>query len=193
MSNIELIEKLKDECFKQLSTKRYEHVVRVARMVEKLSTIYQFNLADTLVAVYLHDLYKELSIAEQREIVKKYYPIYIHENSEIFHGKVAGYFAREKYKITNQNIIDAVEYHTTGRENMAMETKILLIADYIEEGRDFPGLNEIRELVYNNQIDQGIVKMYEKTFNFLETRGLMIARDSLLGYKYLKHKTTKSS
>ena len=37
-------------------------------------------------------------------------------------------------------IINAVRYHTSGRMNMTLLEKIIYLADYIEPGRQFPGV-----------------------------------------------------
>ena len=187
MNNI--LEELKLKCHEQLSQKRYEHVLRVSQMVKKLSNVYVFDHANLQIAVFLHDLYKEMEINKQKEIIIKYYPKYLHENHEIFHGKVAAYYAKNIYNIQDNSIIEAVEYHTTGKKGMNLETKILLIGDFIEEGRTFKGIDEIRNLALHGKLDEALIKMFEHTFRYLKTRGLMISRDSILAYNELINKS----
>ena len=53
---------------------------------------------------------------------------------------------RRELGISDPDILNAVRYHTTGRENMSRLEKIIYLADLIEEGRDFPGVEGLREL-----------------------------------------------
>ncbi len=53
---------------------------------------------------------------------------------------------RRDFGITDRELLDAVSYHTTGRAGMTLLEKIIFIADAVEPGRDYPGVEEIREL-----------------------------------------------
>ena len=44
-----------------------------------------------------------------------------------------------------QEVLDAIRYHTSGRPGMTLLEKIIYLADYIEPGRHFPGVEEVRE------------------------------------------------
>ena len=50
------------------------------------------------------------------------------------------------YGVTDLEVLDAIRYHTSGREGMTLMDKIVCLADYMEPGRDFPGVHKIREL-----------------------------------------------
>ena len=64
---------------------------------------------------------------------------------EILHGPVGAWIAENEFHITNEDILNAIRYHTTGRANMSKLEKIIYIADMIEPNRKFDGVEELRE------------------------------------------------
>ena len=65
------------------------------------------------------------------------------------HSLIGSYIAKYEFGINDEDIISAIKYHTTGKEDMNLIEKIIYIADLIEEDRDFPGVEELRNLVYS--------------------------------------------
>lgn len=66
---------------------------------------------------------------------------------------------------------DSGHFHPLyGRQKHDSFAKIVFAADYIEEGRDFDGLDRIRQAVYDD-IDKGIKLIYENTIAFFACVG----------------------
>lgn len=65
------------------------------------------------------------------------------------HGPVCAALMKSEYDITDDEILTAIAYHTTGRAQMTKTEKIVFIADYIEPERQIPGVEEIRDMAYN--------------------------------------------
>lgn len=180
-----VIKKLKFKALKELSKSRFEHTVRVAKEVEKMAKIYDFNVNEVLTAAYAHDLFKELDKEKQFKHIVKNYPELKNEIHLIYHGYIAADYLKEKFKITNKNILDAVKYHTTGKKAMSIEAKILFIADYIEEGRK-PKLREpIEKLVYETKnLDSAVLEILKNTVYYLNYLKQPIAKESKEAAKY---------
>lgn len=70
-------------------------------------------------------------------------------------------------------VLDAVKYHTLAKRDMSTLEKIIYIADYIEPGRDFPGVEELREIT-REDLDKGVLKGLENTILFVIKQGNLI-------------------
>lgn len=91
---------------------------------------------------------------------------------------------------SDEDVLAAIRTHTTGAEKMSLMQKIIFAADYIEDGRDFAGIKEIRAAVYDN-LDRGITLILENTISYLKANGQEIAPVTLKAYEYLKSSEEK--
>jgi len=66
--------------------------------------------------------------------------------------------------------VNAVRYHTTGRPEMSLLEKIVFLADSIEEGRDFLGVEELRKYSYTD-IDKAVLLSLRATKKKITTKG----------------------
>ena len=80
-----------------------------------------------------------------------------------------GILSRKEVGITDSEILQAITYHTSGHENMTMLDKVIYVADYIEPGRKFPGVEEARKLAYAD-INQALLFALKRTIQFLMER-----------------------
>ncbi|MCI8529201.1 MAG: HD domain-containing protein [Lachnospiraceae bacterium] len=154
--------------------KRYEHTLGVAFTAAALAMRYDCDIQDAQTAGLLHDCAKCMSDEKRLAICKKR-QIHMTEVEKkspfLLHAKVGAYLAAEKYGIKNQDILNAIQNHTTGRPGMSSLEKIIFIADYIEPGRSqAPNLAKIRKLAFVN-LDQALLAILEDTLSYLKTTG----------------------
>ncbi len=69
--------------------------------------------------------------------------------------------------IDDEEILSAIRFHTTGRPNMTALEEVIFLADLVEDSRDYPGVEELRELVYSGEFDKAIVKSIDNTISVL--------------------------
>ena len=98
----------------------------------------------------------------------------------MLHGKTAAAIAREEYGMPEE-ICDAIACHTTGRRGMTLLDKILYLADYIEDTRDFSGVEKARKLA-RQDIDRALLYCYDQTLTDLVERGKLIHSDTVAAY-----------
>ena len=98
----------------------------------------------------------------------------------LFRSKIA----EVKFKVTDKEILNAIKYHTTGRENMTLFDKIIFIADYIEPSRNFQGIEEVRKMAYED-LDKSIIMAMDKTINFLIDNQILIHTRTVEARNYL--------
>ena len=134
--------------------KRFAHTLGVEFTAAALAMKYQADVTDAQIAGLLHDCAKCLTDEKRVSICEKHQiPMTDIErrNPFLLHAKVGEHLAREKYGITNPDILNAIRFHTTGRENMSLLERIVFVADYIEPGRrQAPNLTEIRQLAFTD-------------------------------------------
>ena len=110
---------------------------------------------------------KKLRICEKNNIPHSSFET---SHPYLLHGKVGAYIARTKFGIHDEEILQAIPWHTTGRPNMSLLEKIIFIADYIEPSRNpIPELDEIRQLAFID-IDKAMEKILCNTLKFLESK-----------------------
>ena len=80
---------------------------------------------------------------------------------------------KTQFGIHDEEILDAIRYHTSGRDQMTLMDKIVCLADYMEPGRDFPGVDLIRELA-ERSLEKALVAGFDSTISFLLAKGKRI-------------------
>ncbi|WP_042146039.1 bis(5'-nucleosyl)-tetraphosphatase (symmetrical) YqeK [Paucisalibacillus sp. EB02] len=169
-----------------LTRQRFEHTLRVTETAVKLAEIYNVSTEKAEIASIFHDYCKYRSLDEMKRIIQTtYLPkdllLYHHE---LWHGPVASLMIEQEYGIGDDEIKAAIYYHTTGRANMSDLELIVFVADYIEPGRSFPGLDEVRDMA-----EKDIVKtawmVSRNTINYLMENKNRIYPDTFHAYNDL--------
>ncbi|MGL4403418.1 MAG: bis(5'-nucleosyl)-tetraphosphatase (symmetrical) YqeK [Fusobacteriaceae bacterium] len=156
----------------RVSLKRYKHVLGVIETAQKLALHYGVSTEKAKLAALLHDIMKEerLDVLNCLCSKKKFKETTKYEKSnEILHGFAGAEYAEEKYGIKDEEILNAVRYHTVGRENMEILEKIIYIADGIEPGREYKNVDKIRELAFKNLDEAILYEVNQKIIYLIET------------------------
>ncbi len=174
MDEIKTLKRLKKKIKKIQDSKRFEHTLGVEYTAAALAMRYGVPMWDAQIAGLLHDCAKCMSDEKRLSICEKN-GIAVTEierrNPFLLHSKVGAYLAREKYGVKNEDILNAILYHTTGRQGMSILEKIIFVADYIEPGRkQAPNLSEVRHLAFTD-IDAATLRILEDTLCYLKSTG----------------------
>ena len=112
---------------------------------------------------------------------------FMEKQTDLIHPFLGAEVARREYQVTDEDILNAIRYHTTGRAGMSLLEKIIFIADYIEPNREkFDGLEEARRLAYLD-LDMAMKYILESTIAFVKERGRLLHPLSLEALEYYKH------
>lgn len=183
------IEFIKGDLKNRLSDKRYQHSLRVADEACKLAKIYGVLEENAYIAGLVHDVAKEFSSDENKYWVDKYqlpYDILKDNYKKIVHAEVGALVAGVLYEV-NDDVKNAIKYHTIGNINMSLLDKIVFIADKIECGKNYPGIEDERVLAYKN-IDKALQLCLENNKKKLESEGKVFHHASLNLLNALKEK-----
>lgn len=168
------IEDIQSMLKNDLTPKRYEHTLGVMDMSVKLAEIYGVDVNKACLAGLLHDCAKYMPINEMHEICERYFvKLNDIEYNEVglLHSKAGACYAIEKYGIKDQDIINAIMYHTTGKPDMTLLEKIIYVADYIEVNRNHsPKLPEYRERVLTD-LDSVLTDILLDCINYVKSQG----------------------
>ncbi len=172
-------EKLSENIRNRMDISRYNHTIGVAYTAASLAMRYGASepsdyIDKALIAGMLHDAAKCIP---SNELLQKAleYNITITEsernNPFLLHGKVGSYIARTEFGITDEDILNAVSFHTTGRPGMSLLEKIIFVADYIEPARyKQKNLTSIREMAFIN-IDKCVYRIAKDTVEYIVGTG----------------------
>ena len=175
MDDEKFLRELRKEMEKVQDSKRFEHTLGVEYTAAALAMVYGEDLTDARIAGLLHDCAKCLPDEKMLKICEKQ-GIEISDverrNPFLLHAKAGAYLAEEKYGVRNRpEVLDAIRYHTTGREDMSLLEKIIFVADYIEPNRHHaPHLSQIRRLAFEH-LDGAILQILKDTLAHLRESG----------------------
>lgn len=166
-----------------LTKDRFKHTLRVAETAGKLAALYDQPSDKVELAAVFHDYAKYRALDEmKRWIINSRLPKdLLHYHHELWHGPVASILIDREYGIVDPEIRNAIMYHTTGRANMSKIEMIIYLADYIEPGRSFPGVDEVREIAMHDLI-RSCWLISRNTINFLMQKKVTIYPDTFHAY-----------
>lgn len=138
-----------------MSEKRFKHVLGVEETAVALAEKYGASAEKASIAALTHDYAKERPDDEFELVIRRdgFDLDLLNWNNAIWHGIVGADFVQRELGIDDEEILDAIRLHTTGAAEMTLLAKIIYVADYIEPGRDFPGVKEAREIALVNLDD----------------------------------------
>lgn len=180
-----LIEKLKST----LKENRYKHTLGVAETAIKLAEKYGCDKDKAETAALLHDCAKYMSSETiLRKCIDYNIPITDSErnNPHLLHAKLGAHYAETEYGIDDEEILEAIRNHTTGRAEMTLLEKIIFTADYIEPGRkDVEKLEFIRKTAYEN-LDKTVFLILKNTIKYLNSWNAEIDKPTKEAYNYYR-------
>lgn len=168
-------ERLMEETRGQMPSKRWDHTLGVMASAVELANRFGGDSDKAELAALLHDYCKYWPIDEQRRAYAEngLDPDLFRYDPQLLHGPLAAEVVRERYGIADGEVLDAIRYHTSGRERMTLLDKIVCLADYIEPGRDFPTVGGIREMA-EHSLERALVAGFDSTVQFLVEKGKKI-------------------
>jgi predicted HD superfamily hydrolase involved in NAD metabolism len=166
--------RLRKAMAKEQDTQRFEHTLGVAYTATALAMRYGADIKNAEIAGLLHDCAKCIPDERLLLICRKHNITmneYEQESPYLLHAKVGSFFAMEEYRVTDNDIINAILNHITGRPGMTLLEKIIYVADYIEPSRNkAPRLDEIRKTAFID-LDQAVLWILEDTKEHVQKTG----------------------
>ena len=130
-----------------------------------------------------------MPLDEMQEILRKSgshtnFSAKIFQSQKLLHAHVGKVIAEKQFGINDADILHSIELHTTGGESMSVLDKVLFVADFIEPGRIFEGVEEGRRLAFQD-LDKAVMYIFKFIIGELLKRELYICKTTLEGYNDL--------
>jgi len=161
---------------KRLSANRYQHSLRVAEVARRLAEQYRVDPGQAYTTGLLHDYAKGLSgqqlldIAENHGLISHPVDRLV---PDLLHGPVGAYLVQTELGLEDVNMLAAIANHTLGALNMSPLEEIVFLADMIEPGRDYPGLERLQCLT-ERSLEEGMLFGLESTIRYCVDQGRII-------------------
>lgn len=171
--NMMNINEIKDRLQQLLSPKRFEHSIHVMEASRMLAEKYGEDVDKAVLAGLIHDCARDLNKTETFALCSKYGIItdnIMQDQPELLHGMIGSYLARDLFGVDCPRILTAVAEHTMGKEDMDKLCSIVFIADYIEAGRNYPGVETIRKAA-DESLEKAVVAGLDNTIGYILDKG----------------------
>lgn len=184
------LSQLRPVALSYLKRSRVPHVLGTEQEAIRLAERYGADVEKARRAALLHDCTKKLNMEEQLELCRRYnIPLDDLEQKalKLLHAKTGAAIARDVFGV-DEEIYSAIWWHTTGHAGMTPLEKIIYLADYIEPSRDFPGVDQLRKVCYED-LERGLLMGLEMSVEEMQGMGNPVhyatleARDALKGLK----------
>lgn len=167
-----------------LSERRFIHSKNVAYSATLLAKKYGEDPLKAETAGILHDITKELNPEKQLQIIRSGGIILddiLERTPKLYHAVSGMVYARDTLGITDEGILNAIRTHTTGAANMPLLSKIIFIADFISEERDYPDVDIMRR-ESEKSLEDGMRYSLKYVISDLLQKGRTVHPDALAAY-----------
>ncbi len=181
-----IIENLKNT----LEEDRFNHSIGVMEMAVKLAEIHGVDVKKAELAGLLHDCAKNIPYDEMYKMCENY-GIELDEvtmkQPGLVHAFLGAYIAKRDYGVDDE-IYDAIYYHTVGKPDMGLLTKIIYISDSIEVNRDYDGVEDLRNLAYED-LDRALVMQIDNTIRSVLKKQTLLHTNTIDTRNYYLERT----
>jgi len=182
-----MLDRLKEKLSLMLSRERMEHTFGVQKMAVELAILYGTDICKANIAALLHDCAKDIP---EKELLSKCseYGVELDDISllepELIHAPLGAKIAQRDFEIWDEEILKAIECHTTGCTRMSKLDKIIFLADLIEPGRNFPGISEIRRKAFKN-LDEAVVMAMDNKIEYVLSQKKLLHPNTVYARNYI--------
>ncbi|MDI3257355.1 MAG: bis(5'-nucleosyl)-tetraphosphatase (symmetrical) YqeK [Kyrpidia sp.] len=168
-------EEIREKIRVALSPARFTHVEGVVSTAERLAHRYGVDGKKARLAAWVHDWAREWPEERLEQAAAE-----LGIDREVFgppavlHGPIAAASLVQEFGVDDGEIANAVRYHTTGRPGMSPLEQVVCLADAVEPGRAYPGVERLRRLAAQN-LDLALAEMFDAALRDLLDRGRPVA------------------
>lgn len=172
----------------RLSPIRFSHSLAVVETAVAMGERLGLNREKLGLAALLHDIAKDIPDEELLALASKNKLITCKAEEvqpDLLHGPVGAFLCRRDLHIYDQEVLQAIQYHTTGHQDMSLLDMMVFLADLVEPSRSYEGVDELRKIC-KNSLNEGLLYAFDSTIQYVVKRELLIhpltvkARNSLL-------------
>lgn len=179
---------LEDFMKDELKESRYRHSLGVQDMAVRLAEINGADAGKASFAGRYHDIAKCFDNERMDSYIRKYgLGDELIGNPALAHSKVGAAILEHEFGVADEEILDAVRFHTTARKGMSLLEEITFVADVVEDNRTYPDLPYYQDLALHD-LDRAALEILGWTIGDLTSKKREIHKDTIEAYDYLKQK-----
>ena len=167
----------------ELSPKRWRHTQGVMDKAVELAERYGENVDQARLAALLHDITREWDTEKwlaEAELVGLELDEAVRHSPVLLHAPLAAWAAKKRFGITDEAVLCAIARHTIGGPGLSLLDKIIYLADALEEGRSYKGVEELRKLALQD-VEAAMLAVYDQTLLYMLKRGEAIHPATVAG------------
>lgn len=171
-----LLQDVEEKLAERLSPESLDHSLRTRDTAVKLAKRHNSDIEKTSLAALLHDYAKDLSNSDLlSESIRLGLRVnWVEErNPYLLHPRVGAALVETELGVVDPEVISAIAKHTYGDTAMSYLDLIVYLADVIEPGRNFYGLDTIRELA-KTDLRQAFKHAYLQQILFVFSKGAYV-------------------
>ena len=162
-----------------LKESRYRHSLGVEKMAVRLAGLHGGDQEKAAFAGRYHDIAKNFDRERMDECIRKYgLDEKLIGNNALAHSKVGAAILEHEFGITDEDVLNAVRFHTTARREMSLLEQLVFVADVVEDNRTYSDLKYYQDLAYRD-LDLASLEILEYTCGDLTEKGREIDRDTI--------------
>ena len=175
----------------RLSKKRYTHSLNVAAEAKKLAEHYGYNQPDkAYVTGLLHDICKEIPNEEQLEMVKKSTRNVCESEKltpALYHAVAGAWYTEHVIGCRDEDMLNAIRYHTIARAGMTELEKIVYLADLISADRNYKDVARMRKAAYQ-KLDTAMLEALKFSITDVVSKNSLLPHHTIEAYnEYAKN------
>jgi len=185
-----VILRVEEEARRALTTERFLHSRNTALLAHDLCRRFGINPMAGYLAGIAHDLAKQADSKTLLKLVKEDgLPVteLEKEKPNLLHGRAAAVLLKERFCIHNKDVLEAVAFHTSGKENMCSLAKVIYIADKVEVSRNID--SALRKMCVTEELDSILYAVLKKQIGKLQSKSLNLSEDTLRLLNKMKEKS----
>ena len=167
-NNLYFINKIKG----YISEKRYNHSLSVAHLAYRIAKMHDLDYQKAYIAGILHDIAKGIDKEESLALMKQFYPDNLDIGVYAYHQFLGEMIAKRDFGVVDEDILNAIKYHTTGRKNMSSLEKLIYAADTVDPLRGYDSSDLIKAM--EQDLDSGFVVVLRANRDYLKVRNKSI-------------------
>ena len=173
----------------RLTKKRYFHSLSVAKEAVRLAEKYGYDTEKSFYAGLMHAVCKDMDPKEQLQLFNQFDIMLdnIEKNApKLWHAILGATYLERALGISDKEILNAIRYHTTARANMGLLEKLIYLADFTSEDRDYNGVDSMRKYV-DVSLEKAMLEALEFSVEDLKAKGCPVHKDTMDAYLEVKN------
>ena len=171
----------------RLNPKRLYHSICVAEKAKHLAEKYGADPEKAYTTGLVHDIMKNESVETMLELIENDSQVLTDSEKAItvtLHAIAGEVYLRKELGVTDEEVLSAVRWHTTGKEDMSLFEKIIYVADLVSDDREYPDVQEVRQLA-EKDLDKTLLRGLSFTIEDNAKKHKLIHTDTVKAYNYL--------